>query len=103
MMDAAAVAARVEELSRLMRTHAGGLDLESVAPDGTVRVRFTGMCTGCTFRPLTMVGTVRPALTAVAGVTRVEAAGARISEEAEERLAQALAATPNPWRQPLSA
>jgi Fe-S cluster biogenesis protein NfuA len=100
MTDRDAVAARVEELSALMRTHAGGLDLESVSAAGTVRVRFTGMCTGCTFRPLTMVGTIRPALEAVEGVTRVEAAGARISAEAEERLAQLLAAAPNPWRQP---
>jgi Fe-S cluster biogenesis protein NfuA len=97
VIERAAVENRVEELARLMNTHGGGLELESLTEDGTVRVRFTGMCTGCTFRPVTMVGTVRRALVAVPGVRRVEAAGSRISEEAEERLATALALTPNPW------
>jgi Fe-S cluster biogenesis protein NfuA len=96
----ASVEERVQELSALMRTHAGGLELESVSDDGAVRVRFTGMCCGCAFRPLTMAGTIRPALAAVAGVTRVEAAGTRISAEAEERIATALAGVANPWSRP---
>jgi Fe-S cluster biogenesis protein NfuA len=97
MIDRAAVEGRVAELARLMNTHGGGLELESLAEDGTVLVRFTGMCTGCTFRPVTMVGSVRRALSELPGVTRVEAAGTRISEEAEERMAAALALVPNPW------
>jgi Fe-S cluster biogenesis protein NfuA len=99
MIERAAVERRVEELARLMNTHGGGLELESLSDDGAVRVRFTGMCTGCTFRPVTMVGTVRRALAAVPGVKRVEAAGTRISAEAEERLAAALALSPSPWNQ----
>ena len=98
MIDRAAVQERVDELSWLMGTHGGGLELESVAEDGTVRVRFTGMCNGCTFRPLTMAGTIRRALDSVPGVHRVEATGTRISEEAEQRLAELLAGVPNPWQ-----
>jgi Fe-S cluster biogenesis protein NfuA len=96
-VDESALDERMRELAALMRTHAGGLELESVADDGGVRVRFTGMCCGCTFRPLTLAGTIRPALREVPGVTRVEVAGTRISEEAEQRLADALASVPNPW------
>jgi Fe-S cluster biogenesis protein NfuA len=84
------VAAVVAELSHRITAHAGGLELDGVAPDGTVRVRFTGLCTGCPYRPLTMAGTVRPALLQVQGVTAVEAAGSRISAEAEARLAALL-------------
>jgi Fe-S cluster biogenesis protein NfuA len=83
---------RTRELSRLLTMHAGGVELDQFGDDGQVRVRFTGMCTGCPFRPVTMATTVRPALLALDGVTGVEAAGLRISEEAERRLADDLEA-----------
>ena len=69
-----------------MSAHAGGVEIADVADDGAVRLRFTGMCAGCAFRPLTMEGTIRPAVSAVPGVTSVHADGARISDEAAERL-----------------
>lgn len=81
---------RVAQLDRLIKAHAGGLVLEGVARDGTVRVRFTGMCAGCENRPVTVIGAVRPALLAIEGVARVEIVGARISEEAEQRIAMDL-------------
>lgn len=84
------VQARVAQLDRLIKAHAGGLMLEGVARDGTVRVRFTGMCAGCENRPVTTIGSVRPALMAIEGVVRVEIVGARISEEAEQRIAMDL-------------
>ena len=64
-----------------------------VAGDGRVAVRFTGMCTGCPMRPLTTAATVRPVLLELDGVTAVSVEGSRISEEAELRLASALAPT----------
>lgn len=85
---------RLDYLSRLMNTHAGGLELVELDADGRVTVSFTGMCTGCPFRPLTMAGTIRPGLLTVDGVTSVRAKGSRISEEAEERLAAAIAQSP---------
>ncbi len=78
---------RIAQLGPVLDAHAGGVELLDVSPAGEVTLRFTGMCTGCRFRPLTMAGTLRPALLAVPGVTRVAAEGARISAEAEERLA----------------
>lgn len=84
------VQARVAQLDRLIKAHAGGLVLEGVARDGTVRVRFTGMCAGCENRPVTTIGSVRPALMAIEGVARVEIVGTRISEEAEQRIAMDL-------------
>ena len=56
-----------------------------------MRLRFTGMCTGCHLRPLTTASTIRPALLSLDGVTAVEIEGSRISAEAEARLAAAFA------------
>jgi Fe-S cluster biogenesis protein NfuA len=78
---------RISELGPVLDAHAGGVELLDVSQEGKVTLRFTGMCTGCQFRPLTVAGTLRPALLAVPGVTQVAAEGARISAEAEDRLA----------------
>lgn len=83
-----ALDARIEEINALMRAHAGGVELLDVTADGAVSVRFIGKCTGCELRPMTMASTVRPGLLDVAGVNRVTIVGARISEEAELRLAE---------------
>jgi Fe-S cluster biogenesis protein NfuA len=84
-----AVLARLEELQPALAAHAGGVELVEVE-GGVVRLRFTGMCTGCPLRPLTTASTIRPALLALAGITEVEIEGCRISAEAEARLAAAL-------------
>jgi Fe-S cluster biogenesis protein NfuA len=79
-----------------MSVHAGAIELLGVSAGGVVRVRFTGMCQGCPFRPLTMHGTIIPALIAVPGVTKVLADGARISDEAAARLAKMVVDLPTP-------
>ncbi len=79
---------RLEELRPALDAHAGGVELIGVER-GVVRLRFTGMCTGCPLRPLTTASTIRPALLAVDGITAVEIEGSRISAEAEARLAAA--------------
>jgi Fe-S cluster biogenesis protein NfuA len=84
--------ARIAEINALMRAHAGGIELLGVSEAGGVSLRFAGKCTGCELRPVTMAATVRPGLLAIEGVTCVTAAGARISEEAELRVAQTLEA-----------
>jgi Fe-S cluster biogenesis protein NfuA len=81
---------RLADVNALMRTHAGGVELLDVSDTGVVSVRFAGKCTGCELKPLTLAGTVRPGLLAVAGVTEVVAEGACISEEAAQRVAAAL-------------
>ena len=83
----------IAELQRLLDVHAGGVELVELTADGTARLRFTGMCTGCVARPLTTATTVRPFLLAVDGVNAVEIEGSRISQEAEERIADLLART----------
>jgi Fe-S cluster biogenesis protein NfuA len=77
---------RVQQVSRAMAAHGGGIDLVGVDARGQVRVRFTGLCAGCQLRPLTFVETIEPAIAALPGVTGVRADGARISEEALTRL-----------------
>jgi Fe-S cluster biogenesis protein NfuA len=85
-----AVLARIEELRPALDAHAGGVELVAVE-EGVVRLRFTGMCTGCPLRPVTTASTLRPALLELEGVTAVEIEGSRISAEAEARLAAAYA------------
>lgn len=74
----------------MLGAHAGGIELLGVEGT-TVRLRFTGMCTGCHLRPVTTASTIRPALLELPGVEAVEIEGSRISAEAEARLAAALA------------
>jgi len=85
------VEARLESLRPVLSAHAGGAELVSIK-DGVVRIRYTGMCTGCHLRPVTTAATVRPALLAIEGVTAVEVEGSRISAQAEARLARAFGA-----------
>lgn len=82
--------ARIRDVNALMRSHAGDIELIDVKDTGQVTVRFRGKCRGCDLKPLTLAATVRPALLAVPGVTAVIAAGARISDEAAKRVAEAL-------------
>ena len=82
---------RLEEVRRILCAHAGGIELVELTEGGTARLRYTGMCTGCLYRPLTTASTVRPLLLEVEGVTAVEISGSRISEEAEARIARAFA------------
>jgi Fe-S cluster biogenesis protein NfuA len=79
----------LERMRPVLDAHAGGIELVEVE-GSTVRLRFTGMCTGCHLRPLTTASTIRPALLELEGVEAVEIEGSRISAEAEARLAAAL-------------
>ena len=79
--------AAVAWVNTRMRSHAGSVSVTRVGADGVVELAFGGMCCGCPYKALTLHGTIEPALTAVDGVTGVEAPGARISVEAAERLA----------------
>ena len=85
-----AVLDRLEALRPALAAHAGGLELVSIT-GGVVRLRYTGMCSGCHLRPLTTASFVRPALLALDGVTEVQIEGSRVSAEAEARLAIAFA------------
>ncbi len=90
----------LEQVQRLLASHAGGIELVELRSDGTARLRYTGMCTGCMYRPLTTCATVRPLVLAADEVSALEIEGSRISEEAEVRLAEALAQAAPPF--PLS-
>lgn len=89
-VDRDALDQRIDYLNRLMRTHAGAIELVDVTERGAVTVRFVAMCQGCPFRAVTMFGLVVPALENIEGVTQVTALGVRISEEAARRAADAI-------------
>jgi Fe-S cluster biogenesis protein NfuA len=81
---------RVEQVDLLLHAHAGGIELREADDSGRVRLRYTGMCTGCPFKALTTEATVRPLLMELEEVTAVEIDGGRVSEEALRRLRAAL-------------
>jgi Fe-S cluster biogenesis protein NfuA len=83
----AALAAAVERVNRRLAAHAGAVRVERVDSVGVAHLRFTGMCTGCPAKPVTLSAVVRPELEKVDGVSGVEAAGTRVSPAAAERLA----------------
>jgi len=82
----AALEGAIARVNRTLATHAGAVELDSVSAEGSVRMRFTGMCAGCLLRPVTLERIVAPELRRVAGVTTVAAPGARVSPQALERL-----------------
>ena len=88
---AAALAEALEAVNRALHSHAGSVEAVGMT-DGVARLRYTGMCAGCSFRPLTTHATVRPLLREQFGI-EVESIGSRISAEAEERLTRAYAGT----------
>ncbi|WP_204071523.1 NifU family protein [Planotetraspora phitsanulokensis] len=73
-------------MGRMMSVHRGGVELAGVDDQGNVEVRYTGMCTGCTYRPVCSEVTVRPALLQLEGVVSVEIQGGRIDEGNQARL-----------------
>jgi Fe-S cluster biogenesis protein NfuA len=87
-----AVEDRIALINEMLAAHAGGIELLGLT-GGVARIAYTGMCTGCPIKPLTTAATVAPALRALPEVHTVEVAGGRISEQAEARVAAALAAT----------
>ncbi|MDB5874785.1 MAG: Thioredoxin-like protein [Ramlibacter sp.] len=86
LIDRAKVVRRIESLNVLIRSHAGEIELVDLSPSGVVTVRYTGMCAGCEYRPVTTAGTVEPGLLDVPGVTRVRVLGARVSDDAMQRI-----------------
>jgi Fe-S cluster biogenesis protein NfuA len=85
-VDREAVERRVRSVDRMMFVHRGGVELADVDDQGNVEVRYTGMCTGCTYRPVCSEVTVRPALLELEGVVSVEIQGGRINEGNQARL-----------------
>lgn len=98
-MDRRLLEARVGHVSELLKAHGGGMELVSLSAAGEVVVRFTGMCTGCAYKPVTMASVVRDEILAVPGVTDVRAEGGRMSRHAEERVARYL--SNHQWPKPL--
>ena len=89
-VDRVALDRRLPIISNLLASHGGDIEIDEVSAAGVVRVKFKGFCTACTLRPFTLERVVRPLLTAVEGVTAVEAVGVRISEESQRRLEASL-------------
>ncbi|HVW42846.1 MAG TPA: NifU family protein [Amycolatopsis sp.] len=88
--DRGAIEDAVAELNQALRSHGGGVEWIGTTEQGALRLRMIGMCAGCGFRPVSTAATIRPFFRERLDMA-VEVEGARISAEAEQRLAQALA------------
>jgi Fe-S cluster biogenesis protein NfuA len=77
----------IADLNLALRTHGGAVEctgFDSV----TVNLRMAGLCAGCLFKPVTTAATIGPFIAERLGL-QVQVEGARISEEAEQRLIKA--------------
>jgi Fe-S cluster biogenesis protein NfuA len=74
-----------------IRGHAGDVDVAAVR-DGIVRLDFQGACRGCPAQDFTFLAVVKPTLSAVAGVKRVEPPRAVGSPYVRRRIEQMLKA-----------
>jgi Fe-S cluster biogenesis protein NfuA len=86
----------VAQLNLALRTHGGAVECTGVVGT-TLKLRMTGLCAGCLFKPVTVAATIAPYIRERLGL-EVELEGSRISEEAHQRLVRALAATYEPPR-----
>ena len=94
-VDRTRLEARARLVSRMLAPHGGGVEVIDAGADGTVRLAFTGLCTACWMRPITLENVVGPAFRDLDGVADVQVDGVRISAAAQQRLSQASArATP---------
>jgi Fe-S cluster biogenesis protein NfuA len=89
--DRTKLEARARLVSRLLAAHGGGVEVVDASADGAVRLSFTGLCTACWMRPVTLENVVGPAFRDLDGVTDVQADGVRISAAAQQRLSRAAA------------
>lgn len=83
--------ARARLVSRMLAPHGGGVEVIDAGADGAVRLSFTGLCTACWMRPITLENVVGPAFRDLDGITDVQVDGVRISAGAQQRLAQSSA------------
>jgi Fe-S cluster biogenesis protein NfuA len=90
-VDGTRLEARARLVSSMLAPHGGGVEVIDAGADGTVRLSFTGLCTACWMRPITLENIVGPAFRDLNGVADVQVDGVRISARAQERLSQASA------------
>lgn len=87
-VDCTKLEARARLVSRMLAPHGGGVEVVGAGADGTVRLSFTGLCTACWLRPITLENVVGPAFRDLDGVADVQVDGVRISAQAQARLSQ---------------
>lgn len=71
-----------------VRSHLGDVEVIELDADGVVHVAFSGACTLCSYKKLTMLGALYPRVRAVEGVTGVAADGVPISQSDLDRSAR---------------
>jgi Fe-S cluster biogenesis protein NfuA len=81
-----------------LRGHLGGIDATAVDEQGRVHVRFTGACTTCAYRKMTLVGAVYPRLAAIDGVEGIACEGVPVTPRELDRMLEAYGMRPAPAR-----
>jgi Fe-S cluster biogenesis protein NfuA len=85
-VDRAKLETRARLVSRMLALHGGGVEVVDVGADGAVKLAFTGLCTACWMRPITLENVVGPAFRDFDGVADVQVDGVRMSAAAQQRL-----------------
>lgn len=86
---------RVVSLNRVMHAHRGGVELVHSDDSGSTVVRFAGMCTGCTYRPVCAETIVRPAIESLPGIVNLQIEGTRVNEDNRRDLRAGLSVVPS--------
>ncbi|NIE66903.1 NifU family protein [Burkholderia sp. Ax-1719] len=95
MTDLKAVEGRAKLVTRMLGLHGGGIEVIGFnEASGVVKLSFTGLCTACSMRPMTLESIVRPAFLDLDGVKDVDIDGVRISRFASARLRDASTVPP---------
>jgi Fe-S cluster biogenesis protein NfuA len=89
--DAADIEEALAELNLALRAHGGSVEFAGMN-GSTLRLRPTGLCAACLFKPVTVAATIGPYISERLGM-EVELEGARISAEARVRLERASASS----------
>ena len=85
-LDAAHVTDALDDVSRRLRAHAGGVEVVSVSDDGEVTLAFTGNCVKCPAQAMTFGASILPAVEGLPGVNRVSMRNLSVSDAALRRI-----------------
>jgi Fe-S cluster biogenesis protein NfuA len=75
-----------EAVSPALHAHLGDIEATSIDADGCVHVQFSGACTVCAYRKMTLIGAVFPRIASIEGVTGLACDGVAIHPRELQRM-----------------
>ena len=78
------------EIRPRLAAHLGSAEIDRIDDDGIVHLLFTGACTSCAYRKVTLLGAVYPRLREIDGIEGVASPGVPVSLSEQQRVAATL-------------